>query len=309
MLALLTVVIGLVITLLISVWVWSDARRRRMAHGGLWAVGTFVLTIPVLPFYLAKRPLKSGEVREGGTAWNVTKFSVIFGTLWVIYVGLLALVGPRELDGYVLSSAEVAVAVGCLFGLWFVLAVGAVAVGLFLKKSSIVERGPTGPLCAWTGCTGADPLGEEAHMDCPHCGKSSPDGSRFCPHCGSALTQVPGAGQPTGAFPVQPADATLTGPAPTSGEAIASLVLGVAGLLCGVTAIPGLILGMRALRDIRSSGGRLGGKGLAVAGTVVSGVVLALMAVSIVVIIVLTALGSSVSTSMQEVANSLGNAP
>jgi prepilin-type processing-associated H-X9-DG protein len=62
-------------------------------------------------------------------------------------------------------------------------------------------------------------------------------------------------------------------PAKTSGMAISSLVLGVLGL-CGVTAVAGLILGILALVNINRSGGRLSGRGLAIAGICVSGFML-----------------------------------
>jgi hypothetical protein len=67
------------------------------------------------------------------------------------------------------------------------------------------------------------------------------------------------------------------GPAPTSGMAITSLVLGITGVFCGITAIPGLILGIVSMKKIKASQGRIGGQGLALAGTIVSGAVLALM--------------------------------
>jgi hypothetical protein len=67
------------------------------------------------------------------------------------------------------------------------------------------------------------------------------------------------------------------GPAPSSGMAVTSLVLGICGFLCGITAIPGLILGIVAMKKIKASQGRLGGQGVALAGTIVSGVVLCLM--------------------------------
>ena len=64
-------------------------------------------------------------------------------------------------------------------------------------------------------------------------------------------------------------------PAPTSGMAITSLVLGILGLItCGITAIPGLILGLVSLAKINRSGGRLGGNGLAIGGICVSGAML-----------------------------------
>ncbi len=57
----------------------------------------------------------------------------------------------------------------------------------------------------------------------------------------------------------------------TSGMAVASLVLGICGF-CGITAIIGAILGVAALIRIQKSNGVLGGRGLAIAGIVVSGV-------------------------------------
>ncbi|MSR64443.1 MAG: DUF4190 domain-containing protein [Verrucomicrobiae bacterium] len=61
----------------------------------------------------------------------------------------------------------------------------------------------------------------------------------------------------------------------TSGMAIAALVLGILGMFCWfITAIPGLILGIISLNRINRSGGQLGGKGLAIAGIAISGVML-----------------------------------
>jgi len=62
-------------------------------------------------------------------------------------------------------------------------------------------------------------------------------------------------------------------PAPkTSGMAIASLVLGTLGFLTCVTAPVGLVLGIVAMVQIGRTPERLRGMGLAVAGTVISGV-------------------------------------
>ena len=61
----------------------------------------------------------------------------------------------------------------------------------------------------------------------------------------------------------------------TNGLAIASLVLGAVGLVaCGITAIPGLILGIIAINQINNSPVRQEGKGLAIAGTVISAIVI-----------------------------------
>ena len=70
------------------------------------------------------------------------------------------------------------------------------------------------------------------------------------------------------AEPVKPMPHKAPG---TSGKAIASLVLGLLSIvgMC-LTGIPGLILGIMGLGDIGKSGGRVGGKGLAIAGIVLS---------------------------------------
>jgi prepilin-type processing-associated H-X9-DG protein len=89
-----------------------------------------------------------------------------------------------------------------------------------------------------------------------------------------ALPSVPG-GSATGVPPqIQGFDRTrpsgTTPGAPTSGMAITSLVLGIVGC----TALVGLVLGIIALVRIDKSQGRLGGRGLAIAGIVVSAVML-----------------------------------
>ena len=59
----------------------------------------------------------------------------------------------------------------------------------------------------------------------------------------------------------------------TSGMAVASLVLGIAGICtCGLSAIVGLILGIVALRQIGRSAGTVGGRGLAIGGIAASAV-------------------------------------
>ena len=81
-----------------------------------------------------------------------------------------------------------------------------------------------------------------------------------------------------GAPPVLPENGGRTGK--TSGLAIASLVLGaLAWLTFGLTALPGLALGIVALVVIHRSRSGLRGTGLAIAGTVLSGVVLMMLPV------------------------------
>jgi hypothetical protein len=65
---------------------------------------------------------------------------------------------------------------------------------------------------------------------------------------------------------------TISDTAPqTSSLAITSLVLGILGLFtCGITALFGLICGIVAMIKISKSNGQLGGRGIAIGGTVVS---------------------------------------
>ena len=71
--------------------------------------------------------------------------------------------------------------------------------------------------------------------------------------------------------PYQPPASGGGGSTGTSGKAIASLILGLLSFvgMC-FTAIPGLILGIMGLGDIGRSQGRIGGKGLAIVGIVLS---------------------------------------
>ena len=75
----------------------------------------------------------------------------------------------------------------------------------------------------------------------------------------------------SGKLPYQPPAFKDGGSTGTSGKAIASLILGLISIvgMC-FTAIPGLILGIMGLGDISRSQGRIGGKGLAIFGIVLS---------------------------------------
>ncbi|NIA22176.1 MAG: DUF4190 domain-containing protein, partial [Anaerolineaceae bacterium] len=127
------------------------------------------------------------------------------------------------------------------------------------------------------------------HFQCSHCGKEvevedAYGGSRGqCPGCGQEIA-VPQAADPGGATmsgaaapppagrPVAVLDQQAA-PKKTSGMAIASLVCGLLGCL-GITAILGVIFGLLGLRQVNRSEGRVGGMGLAIAGLVLSGIML-----------------------------------
>jgi len=137
----------------LSFWVLIDAKKRKVDQPFLWAIGAFLLNILVFPFYLAKRNLLDGEVREGGTAWNVIKYFEIYWTIALVAVGFLYAGSLSSLMEGTKSTAEQAGATigatlgfGFLFGLWFAVSAIILVLGLLLKKSSIVEKGPTGRL-------------------------------------------------------------------------------------------------------------------------------------------------------------------
>ena len=99
-------------------------------------------------------------------------------------------------------------------------------------------------------------------MYCPKCGTENPDNAQLCHSCSSVLTSTPTQAPSLGVK--------------TSGLAIAALVLGILSFFTfGITAIPAIILGIISLVRIEKSGGRMTGRGFAIAGIVVS--VLALL--------------------------------
>jgi prepilin-type processing-associated H-X9-DG protein len=80
--------------------------------------------------------------------------------------------------------------------------------------------------------------------------------------------------------PVVPGASVAPESGKTSGLAIASLVFGILGLLtCGLSAIFGLLFGIVGMVKISNSRGALRGHGLALAGTIVSGVFLFMLPV------------------------------
>jgi hypothetical protein len=115
----------------------------------------------------------------------------------------------------------------------------------------------------------------------------------------------PAPGFPAQGYPAQTYPAQGYGqPRQNSGKAIASMVLGIVGLLgaffCGIgliAAIVGLVLGYVAKREIRDSQGRLDGSGMATAGIVLGWVAVGL-ALVFVAIAVMASLPSGSSASV-----------
>lgn len=96
-------------------------------------------------------------------------------------------------------------------------------------------------------------------MDCKNCGKEIPEGSSYCAACGQPVSAAPGS--------------DTSGGQKAGGMAVASLVLGIlAFLTCGLTSLIGLILGIISLVKIGNKKESQSGRGMAIAGTVLSGI-------------------------------------
>jgi hypothetical protein len=116
-------------------------------------------------------------------------------------------------------------------------------------------------------------------MFCPECGAANPDEAQFCQDCGAPLGEAaspaepilppPPAGLPSEPRPV--GAVPPSGEPPTSGLAIAALVLGILGIvqvLPVVGSALALLFGYMARSDIRDRPQALSGEGLATAGIV-----------------------------------------
>ena len=144
----------LILYAIFSAWVLFDGFSRRMGASAVaWAVGTLFFGPIILPIYLAKRPLKGGELREGGTAWNILKNFAILWTIVMAVAAFSALSTMGHLATTFQSDAERAGAgIGMFLGMgllglvWFLPTLGAALLGFLLKNSTVVEHGPTGPL-------------------------------------------------------------------------------------------------------------------------------------------------------------------
>lgn len=107
----------LVVYGIFAVWVLVDGLKRK-AKAIPWAIGTALLGPIILPIYIAKRPLKVGEVREGGTAWNVLKNFALFWTILMVVAAIWGMVAVSEKTATLQTEAEQAgVAIGTVLGL------------------------------------------------------------------------------------------------------------------------------------------------------------------------------------------------
>lgn len=100
---------------------------------------------------------------------------------------------------------------------------------------------------------------------CPQCNANVDDSASFCSSCGARVVIQPAVAIPSGTY----VPGMVVPQQDTSGKAVASLVLGISVFLFSIlTGIPAIIFGHLAKSDIRKSGGRLQGDGMALAGLI-----------------------------------------
>ncbi len=132
---------------------------------------------------------------------------------------------------------------------------------------------------------------------CARCAAPNIDTAMVCAACGSPLAAGmppgPGPGQmPQAAPPPPPAYYPYTPEQPkASGYAVGGFACALGSLACGLACIPGLILSLVALSDIKKSNGTVGGRGLAIAGVAISSVFVGIW----VIVLVMLAIGAAVA--------------
>jgi uncharacterized membrane protein YvbJ len=101
-------------------------------------------------------------------------------------------------------------------------------------------------------------------MYCNKCGARIAEGSSFCSQCGAAVDQPAEQPQPEN---TQPQTEQALATEQTSGFAVASLVLGIVGIIINFLSVLAIIFGAIGISQT-SNNPALKGKGMAVAGLV-----------------------------------------
>jgi hypothetical protein len=151
-------------------WVFIDARAR---HANRYWVAEVAIAGPIgLAAYLALRPLREGESREGGHAWQFLSGIVVSWTALLAFAVLWNVALPF------VDMATIGVA-------WACIALPALVVGLALRRNT-TEHGPTGVLRAmglWF--SGPERTADGRAYICRECGKEYPVELPFCDGCGA----------------------------------------------------------------------------------------------------------------------------
>jgi hypothetical protein len=105
-------------------------------------------------------------------------------------------------------------------------------------------------------------------MYCSKCGAQRSNGDLFCRKCGSQFSDAIPMPTPTPATTTQPRQNEVVTKR-KSGFAVASLILGIVGLIISPCLIFGLVFGAMAL-GLTGKNHQLSGRGMAVAGFIIS---------------------------------------
>ena len=150
-------------------WVFVDARSRQASR--YWVAAAIAGPIG-LAAYLARRPLRQGESREGGGAWQFLSMVVVWWTALLAFAAVWDAVLPFA-DMTLLGVA------------WACVALPALVVGLALKRNT-TEHGPTGVLGAMAmWYSGPERTADGRAYICRECGKEYPVTLLFCDGCGA----------------------------------------------------------------------------------------------------------------------------
>jgi hypothetical protein len=180
------------------IWLGIDGWQRRSPLLLLWIVGVLLLWPLVLPIYLAERPLKHGETREGGRAWNILRNFALTWTVLLLGFAVAYLMtvssATQSIDsdaGRVGAGIGVTLVFVLLAAVWFFPMFGAIVLGYFLRKTALIERGPTGPLAEGEPVASeypsAGPRGSYSEAEskvCPQCAEAVRAAARICRFCG-----------------------------------------------------------------------------------------------------------------------------
>lgn len=122
----------------------------------------------------------------------------------------------------------------------------------------------------------------------------------------SELPPNPPPPPPSSAYSFGPA---TPGPPANSSSAVTALVLGILGVvMCGpFTAVPAIVVGRKAMREIDDAQGRLGGRGMAQAGFVLGIVGSVLGALALLLLLGLLAFGAVVSNGFSQSCDTVQN--
>lgn len=133
--------------LLFAVVILIDASQRAMLPvGWLYVILSVILWPVIAPLYFAKRHLKAGEMRIGGTFWHWTRYFLAFWTIGMIFlaIGSILQIGNSGAGaGSSILAAGMGTGIVCV--VWIVPLLVLLVLGSLLKNDNI-EEGPTGPL-------------------------------------------------------------------------------------------------------------------------------------------------------------------